>query len=60
MSGLRATAVRVATMRHFSTPHHDRALALEKAAARLAERPGGRLQDAEAWEDFLRRIGVVE
>jgi hypothetical protein len=59
MSGLRETAERIVGMGRFPAPRHDRRLAIEKAAARLGDRPGGKLQDAEPWDDFLRRIGVI-
>lgn len=59
MSNLRAAALRIIEMNQF--PHHpaDRKLSTEKAADRLAHKPIGSLRDAEPWDDFLQRIGVI-
>lgn len=59
MSGLRETAERVAAMGRFPTTHADRATALEKASARLVALAAGSAHEAEPWDDFLRRIGVI-
>ncbi len=59
MSGLRETAERIAGMDRLPARRHDQTLAIEKAAARLGDRSGGKIHDAEQWDDFLRRIGVI-
>lgn len=47
-------------MGRFPIPDPDRKLACEKAAARLESMAGGRSRDVEPWDDFLRRIGVID
>jgi hypothetical protein len=59
MSDLRDTANRIAGMGRFPAPPPDRKLAIERAADRLAEKPLGNVREAEPWDDFLRRIGVI-
>ena len=59
MSDLRDTANRITGMGRFPAPLPDRKLAIERAADRLAEKPVGVLREAEPWDDFLRRIGVI-
>lgn len=59
MSGLRQTADRVAASGRYPAPRADRRLAIERASVRLAELPTGDGREAEPWDDFLRRIGVI-
>lgn len=59
MSGLRQTADRIAAMGRHPAPRPDRVLAIERAAARLATMPTGDAREAEPWDDFLTRIGVI-
>lgn len=60
MSALRDAAIRIAAIGRFPIPDPDRKLACEKAAARLESMAGGRSRTVEPWEDFLRRIGVID
>lgn len=59
MSGLRQVAERVAAAGRYAAPRSDRKLAIERAAERLATMPTGDAREAEPWDDFLRRIGVI-
>lgn len=59
MSGLRKTAERISGMGRLPARRSDHTLAIEKAAARLGDRSGGKHQNSEPWDDFLRRIGAI-
>lgn len=60
MSALRDAAMRIAAMGRFPVPDPDRKLACEKVATRLEGMADGRSREAEPWDDFLRRIGVID
>ena len=59
MSELRDRANRIATMGRFPSVPPERKLAIERVAARLADKPVGTLRATEPWDDFLRRIRVI-
>lgn len=58
--GLKPRAERIAAMGRHASPDPKRQLNLEAAVRLLADQPGGRARAAEPWDDFLRRIGVIE
>ena len=60
MNALRNAAARAAAAGRLPAPNPDRLLLVEKATARLQDRETGAVDDAEPWDDFLRRIGVIE
>ena len=59
MSGLREAAERIAAMGRLPTPRRHRALAIEQAGARLIGLAAAGRREAEPWDDFLVRIGVI-
>ena len=60
MSGLRAAAERIERMGRFVAPSPDRRLECEKAAERLVTRESGTGRNTEPWDDFLRRLGLID
>ena len=60
MNGLRDTAARLSESGRLPIPSGARRqLEIEKAAARLAAREVGAQRQAEPWDTFLRRIGLL-
>lgn len=57
--GVKARADRIAAIGRYAAPNPDRQLNVEAALRLLADQSGGRSRDPEAWDDFLRRIGVI-
>lgn len=61
MSGyLRDAAHRIAASGRLPVFGGKTRSALEKAVERLADRETGSAREAEPWDDFLARIGVIE
>lgn len=60
MSALRNAAERLANLGRFPNPNPDRRLDCEKVAAKLEGREVRQAETSELWDDFLRRIGLIE
>lgn len=63
MSALREAADRIARMGRLPTPRADRKLETEKAAEwirLLVADVGAREVAREDWNDFVRRVGVID
>jgi hypothetical protein len=59
MSATRNATARAVAAGRLPAPNPDRVLLIEKAAARLQDRDSGTIDEAEPWDDFLKRIGVL-
>lgn len=60
MSALREVADRIARMGSFPTPNADRRLDCERMLATLGGCERGERRETEDWDDFLRRIGLID
>lgn len=60
MSGLRGAADRIAGMGRLPAGKAERRMETERAAIRLEGRETRSLAEKEPWDEFLRRIGLVD